>query len=56
MKIALLMLLSVAATGPALAEPTRGRLEPSSITCDTVRAYVAQVGLAQPERSLGQAA
>jgi hypothetical protein len=47
MKIALLMLLLVATASPVLARPTRAnRAEPSTITCETVRAYVSQVGLA----------
>jgi hypothetical protein len=47
MKSALLMLFSVATAGPVLADTHANRVEPSSITCDTVRAYVSQVGLAQ---------
>jgi hypothetical protein len=47
MKIALLMLLLVATASPVLAGPHRAnRAEPSTITCETVRAYVSQVGLA----------
>ena len=47
MKIALLMLLLVATASPVLAGPHRAnRAEPSPITCETVRAYVSQVGLA----------
>jgi hypothetical protein len=47
MKIALLMLLLVATASPVLARPTgANRAEPSTITCETVRAYVSQVGLA----------
>ena len=47
MKIALLMLLLVATARPVLAAPHRAnRAEPSTITCETVRAYVSQVGLA----------
>ena len=46
MKIALLMLLLVATASPVLAAPHRAnRAEPSTITCETVRAYVSQVGL-----------
>jgi hypothetical protein len=41
---------------PAIADPDRmSRIAPSSITCDTVRAYVARVGVAKarpsPERT-----
>jgi hypothetical protein len=43
MKTTLLMLLFVAAASPALADPHR-RAEPA-MTCETVRAYVSQVGL-----------
>jgi hypothetical protein len=47
MKIALLMLLLVATASPVLAGPHRAnRAESSTITCETVRAYVSQVGLA----------
>ena len=47
MKIALLMLLLVATASPVLAGPHRANLaEPSTITCETVWAYVSQVGLA----------
>jgi hypothetical protein len=47
MKIALLMLLLVATASPVLAGPHRAnRAEPSTMTCETVRAYVSQVGLA----------
>ena len=45
MKTTLLMLLFVAAASPALADPHRtSRAEPA-ITCETVRAYVSQMGL-----------
>jgi hypothetical protein len=45
MKTTLLMLLFVAAAGPALADPHRdARAEPAT-TCETVRAYVSQVGV-----------
>jgi hypothetical protein len=45
MKASLLMLVFVAAASPVLADPHRaGRAEPS-ITCDTVRAYVSQMGI-----------
>ena len=55
MKPALLMLLFLAAASPALADPNRvdhySGLAPWgqswTITCETVRAYVSQVGLAQ---------
>ena len=57
MKTAPLMLLFVATASPVLADPQRAnrgepstianRGEPSSIACETVRAYVSQVGLAQ---------
>ena len=48
MKTALLMLLSVAAADPVFAASDRAsRIDRSSITCETVRAYVSQVGLAQ---------
>jgi hypothetical protein len=49
MKTALLMLLFVATASPVLAgSPARAdRVGPSSITCETVRAYVSQLGLAQ---------
>jgi sulfur transfer protein SufE len=44
MKTALLMLLFVATASPLAGSP---RGEPSTITCETVRAYVSQLGLAQ---------
>jgi hypothetical protein len=55
MKPSLLMLLFVAAASPVLADPHRADhysvsqpgVSPSTITCETVRAYVSQVGLAQ---------
>jgi hypothetical protein len=48
MKTALLMLLFVATASPALAGPPRiHRGQASSITCETVRAYVSLLGLAQ---------
>ena len=48
MKIALLMLLLVATASPVLARPHRANgAEPSTITCETVRAYVSFLGLAQ---------
>ena len=47
MKIALLMLLLVATASPVLARSARANpAEPSTITCQTVRTYVSQVGLA----------
>jgi hypothetical protein len=47
MKIALLMLLLVATASPVLPRPPRANgPEPSTITCETVRAYVSQVGVA----------
>jgi hypothetical protein len=45
MKTALLMLLFIATTSPVLANP-RGAQD-SAISCETVRAYVSQVGLAK---------
>jgi hypothetical protein len=55
MKPALLMLLFVAAASPALADPNRVDQhsglaawgQPWTISCEAVRAYVSQVGLAQ---------
>jgi hypothetical protein len=48
MKIALVMLLFLAAAGPVLAGSPRAILSPpSTITCETVRAYVSLLGLAQ---------
>jgi hypothetical protein len=44
MKTSLLMLLFVAVAGPAVADYRASRAEPA-ITCDTVRAYVSQVGV-----------
>jgi hypothetical protein len=47
MKIALLMLLLVATASPVLASShSANRAGHSTITCETVRAYVSQVGLA----------
>jgi hypothetical protein len=44
----LLVLLSAAALDPALADPERvSRSDRSSITCDTIRAYVARVGVSR---------
>ena len=45
MKTTLLMLLFVAAAGPALADPHRAARAEPAITCETVRAYVSQVGV-----------
>ena len=45
MNWALLMLLFVAAAGPALADPHRAARAEPAITCETVRAYVSQVGV-----------
>jgi hypothetical protein len=55
MKTALIMLILVATASPALANPYRtyqksgqvASAESSGITCETVRAYVDQVGLTQ---------
>ena len=44
MKASLLMLVFVAAS-PVLADPHRAGRAESSITCDTVRAYVSQMGI-----------
>jgi hypothetical protein len=47
MKTALLILLLIATASPVLARSPRANApEPSTITCETVRAYVSQVGLA----------
>ena len=62
MKTALLILFFAAAASPALAHPHRAYQnseqatwgEPSHITCETVRAYVSQVGLVQA-RALARA-
>lgn len=45
MKTTLMMLLFVAAASPALADPHRANRAEPGITCETVRAYVSQVGL-----------
>jgi hypothetical protein len=45
MKTSLLMLLFVVAASPVLADPHRAGRDGSAITCDTVRAYVSQVGI-----------
>jgi hypothetical protein len=63
MKPALLMLIFVAGGSPALAKPYHAhqnsgqaaRAESSHINCDTVRAYVGQVGLVQA-KALARAA
>ena len=48
MKTALLILLFLVTTNPVLASSTRfSRSPPSGITCETVRAYVSLLGLAQ---------
>jgi hypothetical protein len=52
MKTALLMLIFVATASPALARPYHAHQnlgKPPRINCETVRAYVGQVGLAQAE-------
>jgi len=63
MKTALLMLIMFAGGSPALAKPHHAyqnskravRAEFSRINCDTVRAYVGQVGLVQA-KALARAA
>jgi hypothetical protein len=45
MKTALLILILVATASPVWAGRAN-RAEPSTITCETVRAYVSQVGVA----------
>ena len=45
MKTPLLMLLLVVAASPVLADPHRADRAESGVTCDTVRAYVSQVGI-----------
>jgi hypothetical protein len=63
MKTALLMLILIAGGSPALAKPHHAyqnsgqadRAEVSHIDCDTVRAYVGQVGLVQA-KALARAA
>jgi hypothetical protein len=44
MKTTLLMLLFVTAASP-VADPHRGNRAEPAVTCETVRAYVSQVGL-----------
>jgi len=46
MKIVLPMLLFIATASPVMADTLRGTRADSAITCETVRAYVSQVGLA----------
>jgi hypothetical protein len=46
MKTTLLMLLFVTAASPVLADPHRANRAEPAVTCETVRAYVSQVGLA----------
>ena len=46
MLLFILMLLFVATGNPVLAAAKRG-VNPSTITCKTVRSYVSQVGLAR---------
>ena len=45
MKTTLLMLLFVTAASPVLADPHRANRAEPAVTCETVRAYVSQVGL-----------
>ena len=46
MKIGLVMLFFLATASPVLAgSPRASRSPPSTITCETVRAYVSQVGV-----------
>jgi hypothetical protein len=47
MKTALLILLFLATANPVLAGSLRYSRSPPSITCETVRAYVSLLGLAQ---------
>jgi hypothetical protein len=47
MKTALLMLLFLTTASPVLAGPHRANRGQPSITCETVRAYVSLLGLAQ---------
>ena len=48
MKIGLVMLFFLATASPVLAgSPRASRSPPSTITCETVRAYVSFLGLAQ---------
>ena len=45
MKTTLLMLLFVTAASPVSADPRRANRAEPAITCETVRAYVSQVGV-----------
>jgi hypothetical protein len=45
MKITLLMLVFIAAASPALADHQHANRAEPAITCETVRAYVSQVGV-----------
>jgi len=45
MKTTLLMLLFVTAASPVLSDPHRANRAEPAVTCETVRAYVSQVGL-----------
>jgi hypothetical protein len=45
MKTTLLMLLFVTAASPVLADPHRANRAEPAVTCETVRAYVSQVGV-----------
>jgi hypothetical protein len=46
MKIVLLMLLFAGSASPVIADSYRANRAEPAITCETVRAYVSQVGLA----------
>jgi hypothetical protein len=46
MKIVLLMLLFAGGVSPVMADSYRANRAEPAITCETVRAYVSQVGLA----------
>ena len=50
MKIILLMLLLVVSASPVMANSSRANRAEPAITCETVRAYVSQVGR-RPKRS-----
>jgi hypothetical protein len=45
MKITLRMLVFIAAASPALADQQQANRAEPAITCETVRAYVSQVGV-----------
>ena len=45
MKTTLLMLILLATASPVLADPPRANRAEPAITCQTVRAYVSQVGV-----------